>query len=385
MNSDRVAPAVPEKPAVKPGRALGELFLISVLILFLELACIRWFPAHVLFLTFFTNTVLLACFLGMSLGCLAASHPRNYLAWTPALLVLALVAAQASSLRTGWRHVLDVGHQASPQFVFFGTEDASSSDVAQLRHSDGSPGRLLFPGDRPGLGRAGPGPGPGPGQVAQPRCKPTLSISSAASSASSCSPVLAGCNCALWWFLPVVLGLAISWYQRPLPAAWSSAGPARPGRAGGRLAHQDRLQRSGRTDARIRLVAVLPHRLRHRAARVRLINVNLIGHQQMVSAQTTVPASAYALPHLLNRDAQRLAGQAKPFNDVLVIGAGSGNDVSRALQWGAEHVDAVEIDPVIQGLGKRDHPDQPYARSARHRPPGRRPQFPALHRPASTT
>jgi hypothetical protein len=32
-----------------------DLFIASVLVLFLELACIRWFPAHVLFLTFFTN------------------------------------------------------------------------------------------------------------------------------------------------------------------------------------------------------------------------------------------------------------------------------------------------------------------------------------------
>src|ERR1700692_568354 len=93
MNSDRVATAVAEKPAVKPGRALGELFLISLLILFMELACIRWFPAHVLFLTFFTNTVLLACFLVMSVGCLAANHRWNYLTATPALLVLALAAA----------------------------------------------------------------------------------------------------------------------------------------------------------------------------------------------------------------------------------------------------------------------------------------------------
>ena len=64
-----------------------ELFLISFLILFLELAAIRWFPAHVLYLTFFTNVVLLASFLGMSVGCLAASHRRNYLTWTPLLLV----------------------------------------------------------------------------------------------------------------------------------------------------------------------------------------------------------------------------------------------------------------------------------------------------------
>src|SRR6202165_3467364 len=46
---------------------------------------------------------------------------------------------------------------------------------------------------------------------------------------------------------------------------------------------------------------------------------------------------------------------------MLVIGAGSGNDVSRALEWGAERVDAVEIDPVIYSLGSRDHPDKPYS------------------------
>src|SRR2546426_609147 len=76
-------------------RAGWELFLISLLILFLELACIRWFPAHVLFLTFFTNTVLLACFLGMSVGCLAAGRDWNLILWTPALLALALAAANA--------------------------------------------------------------------------------------------------------------------------------------------------------------------------------------------------------------------------------------------------------------------------------------------------
>jgi SAM-dependent methyltransferase len=67
------------------------------------------------------------------------------------------------------------------------------------------------------------------------------------------------------------------------------------------------------------------------------------------------PAHAYALPHALNRDAG-----GKPFEDVLIIGAGSGNDVSRALQWGARHVDAVEIDPVIYRLGRDEHPDRPY-------------------------
>lgn len=48
-------------------------------------------------------------------------------------------------------------------------------------------------------------------------------------------------------------------------------------------------------------------------------------------------------------------------HDVLVVGAGTGNDVAAALRHGAEHVDAVEIDPVILGMGRRYHPEQPYA------------------------
>ena len=46
--------------------------------------------------------------------------------------------------------------------------------------------------------------------------------------------------------------------------------------------------------------------------------------------------------------------------DVMIVGAGSGNDVQAALNQGAKHVDAVEIDPVLNQLGRRDHPDRPY-------------------------
>jgi len=46
---------------------------------------------------------------------------------------------------------------------------------------------------------------------------------------------------------------------------------------------------------------------------------------------------------------------------VLVVGAGSGNDVAAALRAGAKHVDAVEIDSAIIQLGREHHPEQPYA------------------------
>lgn len=43
--------------------------------------------------------------------------------------------------------------------------------------------------------------------------------------------------------------------------------------------------------------------------------------------------------------------------DVLIVGAGTGQNVSSALAAGAQHVDAVEIDPVILEVGRKYNPD----------------------------
>ena len=51
---------------------------------------------------------------------------------------------------------------------------------------------------------------------------------------------------------------------------------------------------------------------------------------------------------------------ANPPN-VLVLGAGMGNDVAAALRNGAGHVVAVEIDPLIQHLGRESHFERPYS------------------------
>lgn len=45
---------------------------------------------------------------------------------------------------------------------------------------------------------------------------------------------------------------------------------------------------------------------------------------------------------------------------VLIMGAGTGNDVASALKNGAEYIDAVEIDPKMVELGKELHPEHPY-------------------------
>lgn len=55
-----------------------------------------------------------------------------------------------------------------------------------------------------------------------------------------------------------------------------------------------------------------------------------------------------------------IAMHCTPAHDrVLVLGAGSGNDVATALADGAKVVHAVEIDPVITSLGYTLHPDKP--------------------------
>lgn len=51
---------------------------------------------------------------------------------------------------------------------------------------------------------------------------------------------------------------------------------------------------------------------------------------------------------------------ATKHDNVLVLGAGSGNDVVCALQHGAQHVDAVERDAYIAQRGREKHPNKPY-------------------------
>ena len=50
----------------------------------------------------------------------------------------------------------------------------------------------------------------------------------------------------------------------------------------------------------------------------------------------------------------------RPVGRVLIVGAGSGNDVAYALSRGATDVDAVEIDPVLQATGREQHTARPY-------------------------
>lgn len=86
----------------------------------------------------------------------------------------------------------------------------------------------------------------------------------------------------------------------------------------------------------------------------KLIVVNGVPHQQMAPARFKLEHAEgiYGAPY------QRTAGNA--LENVLIVGAGSGSDVAIALSKGAKHIDAVDIDPRIIQIGQKYNTDRPY-------------------------
>lgn len=322
-----------------------NLFLVGFLVLFMELACIRWFASYVVFLQFFTNVVLIASFLGMSCGCMAARQRRDWLGYFPFIALATVVAALGMfAVYHFWRGLsIDVGGQVSPQEVFFGTE-YRNPDVAQFVVPIEAIAAiffvavaLMFVGVGQVLGRAFDAY---PNRV----MGYTLNIGGS---------------------LVGIVGFSIASIFRAPPAVWffvSCAGIAY-------LLYQNRsltLLRGGALVVLVMGIAVpltwispmhivrwSPYYMVVHDVQTGDIVVNSIGHQSMVPYESS--GGSYSLIHLLE---QHSGGP--PFQDVMIIGAGSGNDVTHALRHGAEHVDAVEIDPVIQDIGREYHPNHPY-------------------------
>jgi hypothetical protein len=68
-----------------------RLVVASALMLFVQLALIRWSGANLVHLSYFSNLILLASFLGIGLGFLRARKPRDLGRYAP-VAVLVLIA-----------------------------------------------------------------------------------------------------------------------------------------------------------------------------------------------------------------------------------------------------------------------------------------------------
>ena len=314
-----------------------DLFLISFLILFLELACIRWFGSMVPNLTFFTNIVLLATFLGISAGCLAASRRQDHTSTVIPLLLMAVVASGFASLG---RVAADVGGQgSSPQQVYFGTEYTSFSGFVFPIYVLASIYFALIALVFVGLGQV-----------------MGLAFDEAPDRLVAYISNIGGS-------LVGISAFALASYFRTTPFTWFAIAlilwlyllkPWSRLQLSGLVAILFLIGFGSYTTSPSRVLMWSPYYKIVYSPQGRDIDTNNISHQAMVRPEEEGPA--YELPYLLNRDAG-----GKPFEDILIIGAGSGNDVAAALENGAKHVDAVEIDPQIFDLGRAQHPNHPYA------------------------
>jgi SAM-dependent methyltransferase len=335
-----------------------NLFLIGFLVLFLELASIRWFAANVIFLQFFTNIILLACFLGMSCGCMAARQRVDWLGYFPGVTLFTVIAAGVMlEVFKPWSGLAVNVHQVSPQVLFFGAE-YRNADVAKFAVPIELIAAFFFV--LIALMFVGPGQALGRAFDAYPNRVMGYTLNIGGS--------LAG-----------IVGFAmLSLLQAP-PLVWffiCCAGIAY-------LLHQTRSLNKARVAGLVALLIVvslpdvavpLQGRRLYWSPYYQIdydlpnhsIYVDNIAHQGMMPFDKG--GAYFSLIYLLRR-----AAGGPPFHDVAIIGAGSGNDVDHALHYGVSRVDAIEIDPVIQRIGVRDNRDRPYSdpRVVRHLDDGR--------------
>ncbi len=336
------------------GAAL-TLVAASFVVLFQELALIRWAGAQVRVLAYFPNVILISAFLGLGIGALVARRlPSLRLAWPP--LLLAAIAAAYAMSRVAftqeavsehlWLLYYDLPKSAPvvhgvrfPIIATFVLSAASFVPLGQLV------GRLLDDYRRRGAPLTG-------------YCYDLLGsllgvIAFAAVSFAGAFPWL--------WFL-IVFGASLFWSA------------AREGRfeSGGFAAALPYAVTALCCAAALCVVYVAdladaysPYYALRKvdlpSGEGFLILANGAQHQYAAPSRRADPVrseegnvlrAGYHYPYEVLK--------ARP-SRVLVLGAGSGNDAAVALDEGAAHVDAVEIDPVILAMGRAAHPDRPYA------------------------
>jgi predicted membrane-bound spermidine synthase len=303
-----------------------RVFLASFLILFLEVALIRWMPAYIRLLAYFSNFILLAAFLGIGVGCLLAPRRTRLFAWFP-LLQFAVVAV-----------------------VYFFRLEVAVPSSGDIFFSSGTPQKQVL--------------------VESTLLLPVLFLVVATLFATLAQrmaeemlalPSLRAYTINILGSLVGVVAFAfVSWRELP-PTVWFSVAFAA---ALPLLLFTEDFPRLARSVGVAFLAGALvlvsglakdtiwsPYykiTLQHHDDET-IIEVNNIFHQSMAPVEQK--EYFYQWPYMAFGDT---------FKNVLILGAGSGTDVAAALRHGVEHVDAVEIDPVIIRLGRRWHPDRPY-------------------------
>ena len=349
MNSTSPAEAAPpnataESPELSGGearRTIVRLLLASCLMLFLELALIRWLGANVVHLSYFSNFVLLGSFLGIGAGFLISR--KSWSIWPLSMPLLSILVAGVL------RFPVTIERTGS-DLIFFTSLEAS-----------GPPAWLALPVIFVLVAVILAGPAEVVG-----RCfakLPALTayrydlIGSLAGITAFTGLSFMHAPSAAWGFIAFILYLVLASPSRRLVTfAWSFV-----------LVGKLLLETLTPNVSWSPYYKVVTEHLGPADSGMLLIGVNGVPHQLMAPAKWKIEQGEriYETPYL------RLPGN--PLKDVLIVGAGSGSDVAIALREGAERVDAVDIDPRILEIGAQSNPDRPYAdkRVSRHTNDGR--------------
>ena len=307
-------------------------FLASFLVLFLEVALIRWMPAYVRLLAYFSNFILLASFLGIGIGCLLAPMRRSLFAWFPPVLTAVVAAVYFVRLE------IAVPESGSIYFTSGSVDPKVTVESTLLLPIVFVIVAALF------------------AALAQRMAREMAALPPLRAYTINLAGSLAG----------VAAFALMSWMEWP-PVVWFgvaclSAAPLLVASGAG----------AGLQSRPIHLAAnvallLISLGLVHVMARGTLwspyyrIDVRQEGNDTVVDVNNIFHQSMAPLSHkeyFYEWPYSTFGGD--PFEDVLILGAGSGTDVAAALAHGVRHVDAVEIDPAIQRLGRQLHPDKPY-------------------------
>jgi hypothetical protein len=301
-----------------------RLFVLSFLMLFVELALIRWSGALVIYLSYFSNFVLLGSFLGIGVGFLRARARVNLFPFAPvalALLILYVRVFPVEVIRTGNTGIIFFGygkfHASGPPtwvtlpIVFL----AVAVVMAMIAEGVARTFITFRPLDAYRLDIIG--------SIAGIAVFSLLSFLDA-------KPVV-------WAFIVAVVMLLLYGTRAGLLQVAAAVAVVM-------LLWSQSLSSGDIWSPyyRISVQAGGPGRYS--------VNVNGIPHQNIIPARQL--QKVYSQPYL---DAP-----GNPLGTVLIIGAGTGDDVANALRHGAKHIDAVEIDPQLYQLGVRLNPDHPY-------------------------
>jgi SAM-dependent methyltransferase len=302
-----------------------RLFLTATSLLFVELLLIRWIPANVIYVGYFRNFLLMASFLGIGVGILWGRDPKRVPLSPFGPLLLGLVV-----LVTQFRVSIEL---TSPDEIFFGLSESKGADINFLV----LPGLVVIAT----MIMAGLAVPLGGLLRAMPPLKAySIDIAGSMTGIAAFTLLSATGTPPILWFTVVailiaLLGLGVGLSRGSLVTAGSLAAvlaivalgmPA--GQVWSPYYRIDQYDSHG----------------------IQAINVNGIPHQAMWPLPPADPFYEQVYRWFPERT----------FDNVLIVGAGSGTDVAVALKRGAKHVDAVEIDARIQEIGVRDHPNRPY-------------------------